>query len=820
MIRISVASAMIAFTALAMPAYAQRSLPDILYFESFELPELTTGNVQLSVFGRRFNVSLKRNDALLSRLPRSQRRAAAGIELWKGELEGLPDSWVRITRRGSFVSGAIWDGAYLYAIEPYSSAASRLLAPDVNPTSDLIIYQLDEPSASLRDLVLEDTSSPGPGFKFGSDNTSGSSLKPLSPVLEIEVGLIADADYDRFSEQNLGSDATTELLTIANILDGIFLLQVGVRIRVAELMIFTSEPDPFSVADPSALLTQLAQYKGNDSALAPLGLAHLVTGRELQESGPTQIIGIARTGSICDAYNSVSLTQGTFGSSRTALIAAHEIAHNLGAPHDNEAGSVCAAVPDGFLMAPNIGDNDHFSQCSIDQMHARIATATCVRPVPETDVSVTSMGTRINVLAGWPHSAGFLLQNDGTSDALGIEVVIETSPEMTIDDPEFPDENGLRCVQDLHTKTCSLDILPAGESIYAGVWQTAVTLGTATTTATVTLANDADLTNNTATYELEVLPAVKLSVVDFAPSTEVARPGQIVNVSVEMLNEGVVDATDVTLSLWLPKFFELESAALPGGGTCSPTLLGSICEFPLLPVGESQFADLQLHTRDLDIDIGQIISDELRVRLVAAERDANEGPWWTTRLSATPVLADVVLALDAPSGGTVGETAEFVFNIANQGPDTVPGMHFHFNNPGMAIDNWDGAGAACTITSDSASIDCDFAPVSANATRLLTVSGVTPRSGAFSVAYSLVADAYSLSPANNADNYGWRVSFPPANPPPTNPPPTNPPPPAPQPSSPPANGGGGGGSLDALTILFLLLSMARSQRLRLRLSVQ
>ena len=52
MIRIGFVSATITFAALAVPPHAQPSLPDILYFETLELPELTSGGFQISVFGR------------------------------------------------------------------------------------------------------------------------------------------------------------------------------------------------------------------------------------------------------------------------------------------------------------------------------------------------------------------------------------------------------------------------------------------------------------------------------------------------------------------------------------------------------------------------------------------------------------------------------------------------------------------------------------------------------------------------------------------------------------------------------------------------
>ena len=63
-----------------------------------------------------------------------------------------------------------------------------------------------------------------------------------------------------------------------------------------------------------------------------------------------------------------------------ALIAAHEIAHVFGAPHDGEEGGACATTTGNqFLMAPRINGSQQFSACSLAQMAPRVQAASCLQ---------------------------------------------------------------------------------------------------------------------------------------------------------------------------------------------------------------------------------------------------------------------------------------------------------------------------------------------------------------------------------------------------------------------------------------------------------
>ena len=115
------------------------------------------------------------------------------------------------------------------------------------------------------------------------------------------------------------------------------------------------------------------------------GLTHLYTGRDLQ--GTTA--GIAYLDVLCHPSAGAGLSEISNSPTIDALVAAHEIGHNFGADHDGDPTGSCPSEPLVYIMAPSVSPaNNTFSACSVGVMQASAAIASCVTPLPSTDISV------------------------------------------------------------------------------------------------------------------------------------------------------------------------------------------------------------------------------------------------------------------------------------------------------------------------------------------------------------------------------------------------------------------------------------------------
>lgn len=750
--------------------------------------------IDFAAFGRQFDLVLERNDALLHGLSPSARNAAAGIELWQGRVAGLPGSWVRLSRHGGGFSGVISDGNDLYALEPYRRALPRLVAPSAGGAEDTIIYRLNESLATLSDILNVPAYSP----PRKTPTELAPALKAaISPGLEVEIGLVADVEF----VQREGSDAEAVLLSMANIVDGIFVQQLGIHIRIAELVMLDAEPDPFTTADPQALLVEIEQYKLNNAALTPLGLAHLFTARDLADWGPNQLVGIANFGVLCSPEFGVSLTQARSGAPLNALIAAHEIGPNFGAPHDAESGSACEATPTGFLMSPLVSSSETFSQCSIDQMSIEIASATCLLPIPPNNVSLTVTSAPATVLAGDTFDVGFVLDSNGTEDALAIDLGMETMA-ASIDRLFWPFQafNELRCDSDFRSASCTLHWLSGGTSIPFTIQQTALQVGPVSFTANVTTVNDSDPADNELTLTIDALPAVKLWTIGFEKSADIVRPDETVDVAIEVVNEGVVDATAAQLEIvHLPSHFEFVSATLPDAGACVQTGFPPtwLCPIGTLPMGQPRVVGLRLRALDLGAPGGVIESSFLEIDLSAEEPDLNRDEWWSTELGVTAVIADATVTLAGPASVVKDAIAEFSLVVENLGPDSIQTMRLFYNNEGMIIDTWDAGATACRIGSTPSQLRCDIGLTAPGVTHTIVIRGPALQPGTFSAGYALSADAYGPAGIKNNGNWSWYV---------VSPPPASPPQGSGGGSGGGSRGGSGGGALDLMSVLLLIIA--------------
>lgn len=336
----------------------------------------TKGNaarLEFTAFGRGFRLRLSENPRLA--------RVAAGssVQLYQGALEGVPDSWARISVHDGLPRGMIWDGRELFVVDAAPEAVNYGAAGTVMfKLSDAVL----EEGVSLTSDVAQKPRDASEAFSaMAGELRASAQLLPAGVAAEgVEISILGDAAFlSRYASE---AQAREAILTRLNNVDGIFSEQVGVELQVVSVDIAGELAAGLpATTDSSALVEELGRLRQQTPALSATGLTHLFTGRELDGNSA----GIAYSLALCSPRFAAGLTMAHNSATLDALITAHEIGHVFGAPHDGE--QQCASTPQGqYIMTPTISTSiTSFSQCSLDQINAVIDSYACVKELPPSE---------------------------------------------------------------------------------------------------------------------------------------------------------------------------------------------------------------------------------------------------------------------------------------------------------------------------------------------------------------------------------------------------------------------------------------------------
>ena len=554
-----------AFFGLSATAFAgQSSAVSLSHFESLERLQITpaatdgsqkpgaVGPVDLTfdAFGRAFDLQLTLNNNLLS--------AARGIDglaavPYRGSLASNAESWVRIVIVDGMPGGLIWDGNELFAIE----RAGSNLAGSASP----IIYRLADA------VIAPGSMTCGAGDSFTTGAAAYASLvselaaatQGPGAVSEIDVGTVGDGEF--FGVH--GANSNTAIMDRMNNVDGIFSTEVAIQINVPLIEVYNdAATDPFSdELNGGLLLGELGVYRANTSAQNANGLTHLWTGRNIEnDSGNDSTVGIAYTGALCLAQFGAGLSEGDGSATFDSLVAAHEIGHNFGAPHDAQQGSACENEPDTFLMAPSLNGSNQFSQCSKDEMADDIANASCITPLPSVDMRVGLSGPDPTALLGNSATLTFDVVNAGTLQATNVaaDITLPNNISLISAAASFG-----TCADGGGVVNCTIGDVDGSTTVSVTLTSDTTAVGVGQFNATVTADVDDNMTNNQDTVTLTVQPAVNLGI--SGPSPAQLEVGQSTTVLASFSNTSILDATGVTLSISLSSGLRADSASWPIG---------------------------------------------------------------------------------------------------------------------------------------------------------------------------------------------------------------------------------------------------------------
>lgn len=540
------------------------------------------GSLAFEAFGREFRLRLQDHTTLVAPGARKSSTDApsTAYRLLKGRLEGEAGSWARLTLIGDQLRGVISDGRTLYSLSPAADLAGALVQP-ADPAAGHVLYRLDDLLINPGSMACGVTPGPKPE---ASASTAYQELvaelqqsfdpSALGASLELEISAVGDGAFvDAF-----GANSEAALLTRFNIVDGIFSEQVGVQITVSEIQLFQPGDATLSASEAGALLDQLTDLRGSTPALQATGVTHLFTGIDLD--GNT--VGIAYLDALCNTRFGTGLSEARRNQTADALIAAHEIGHNFGAPHDGDPDEACAGTPETFIMAPSGTGSDQFSACSIQQMQPAIDSATCLTPLSPVDVSVSHSPTASAGLVTRPVSQTVRVLNGGTApaDNVILNIDIPTGINLVSNIPSTGN-----CAPAAGGLSCTFGTLAPAAEATVSLSLVGDAPGSFILDSTVQADGDESPGNNVATGRVTIQAAVDLSVSFSGGSVNLVQ-NSTGSATLTLRNGDTGPATALALTGDSPAGLTITSAS-PTAGSCTVTASRLSCQVPSLAAGAS-----------------------------------------------------------------------------------------------------------------------------------------------------------------------------------------------------------------------------------------
>lgn len=534
----------------------------------------TSGDLQqlrFDAFGRRFEISLGPNSRLMDSKPEQ-----SSLQLYRGSLDGVAGSWVRLASKGAVMHGMMWDGTQLYAIEPAAEVSDSLASPPADE-SQTIIFRLADATMDAGAAACGAESMPTKASDaFAALTTELKSttvaMQASGATRRLDMSALGDARFlQRYDNEQ---DARDAILARLNNVDGIYSSQLSIEIHVASLSVPDAAHDQLSaVTDPKSLLRELANLRKRSGDLNSEGVTHLFTDRNLDGS----TIGIAYLGSLCDRKNAVGLTESR-NTWLDSLVAAHELGHNFGADHDGDSHGACPNTPSsGFLMAPVVSGTDDFSTCSLTRMRAGAQRASCITNLPPANVRISeSLGsTRRQLGARFPWQ--LKVTNGGGLTSRNVRVELTLPASLAIADAGVV---GGSCTSGGGAVECELGDLAGGNTRAIELELSSDVAGMNAITAHVSADHDANRKDNDGSGSIVIEASADVAVALHGPATAIAN--QTFTVGFEVTNIAADNAGAVTVQIDIPAGTTVGSASLVNG---SCTTGATQVECTLTPLG-------------------------------------------------------------------------------------------------------------------------------------------------------------------------------------------------------------------------------------------
>ena len=372
---------------------------------------------------------------------------------FQGSIHGEDNSWVRLGVHGDSLSGVISTQGSRYQLS--GSASSHV-------TLKLLSEQSSHSLSSHARQWRRSQSLAGTRADTTTNNSArNTETTEISHVIDIAIAV--DSQYNDL----YGGNGLEKALSIINSVDGIYREEFGIALRVVSALNITERSnDPFDFGNVriETMLRGLRHYRMQTTHFDKASLVHLFTGNQNTDAP----VGLAWIDTACrsDGYD-VGLSTPY---RHEILLAAHEIAHNLGAMHDSDT---ACNVENDKVMWPYISDktSQNFSTC----------TRSSVRQSLQSSCHVQTVDLQVSLFENNENSYTATVKNNDAAQS-------STSSTLTIELPHNSIATALYgdCLAPANRVECAIGTLLPGAEDY-------VRVSVESTIGVVGLADAADL---------------------------------------------------------------------------------------------------------------------------------------------------------------------------------------------------------------------------------------------------------------------------------------------------------------------------------------
>jgi len=141
--------------------------------------------------------------------------------------------------------------------------------------------------------------------------------------------LAFDTDHEYYSLHGSTVACVQHIEAVVNAVNFGYVRDVLIRHEISEIIVRSSEPDPYSTSGTSGLLDDFVNHWQTQQTGVQRDMAHLMTARPLSDN----VIGLAYLTVVCSQNWGFGWTWGSNGLSSETSILGHELGHNWSAPH-------------------------------------------------------------------------------------------------------------------------------------------------------------------------------------------------------------------------------------------------------------------------------------------------------------------------------------------------------------------------------------------------------------------------------------------------------------------------------------------------------